>query len=98
MPFKPDERNAEGIPAMPSHPGHPSTFAPAPNRRSASAMSGGLAAGPEESAQHGQVIHYYFPIEVDVLGALHEVEIQRIARFVYDELITALQSQVPGVQ
>lgn len=96
MPFQPDERDTEGIPGMPSLP--TATFAPAPYSQPASAMSGGLAASPEESAQQGQVINYYFPIEVDVLGALDEVEVQRIARYVYDELITALQSQVPRVE
>ncbi|HLG76401.1 MAG TPA: hypothetical protein VKX46_08295 [Ktedonobacteraceae bacterium] len=96
IPFKPDERGQQSIPEMHSFP--PATFAPAPYSQPASTMSGGQAASSEESAQQGQVINYYFPIEVDVLGALDEAEVQRIARYVYDELLTALQSQIPRVE
>ena len=44
-----------------------------------------------------QVINYYFPVEIEVVGTLSNVEMQRVAEFVYDELTTALQSQQPLV-
>lgn len=94
--FNPDERDQEGIPGMPSLP--PATFAHTPYSQPVSAMSEELASSPEESSQQGQVINYYFPIEVDVLGALDEVDVQRIAHYIYDELITAIQSQVPRME
>ena len=50
-----------------------------------------------EEMQPGQVINYYFPVEVEVVGTLSDVEMQRGAQFVYDELTAALQSQQPLV-
>lgn len=49
----------------------------------------------EESVQQGQVINYYFPVEVEVIGRLDEVEMERVAQYVYDELMTALQNHTP---
>lgn len=49
----------------------------------------------EESVQQGQVINYYFPVEIEVIGRLDEVAMERVAQYVYDELLTALQNQTP---
>ena|SRR4051794_25492808 len=40
-----------------------------------------------------QVINYYFPIEVEVIGSLSYADLQSIAQYVYKELDTALQNQ-----
>ncbi len=45
-------------------------------------------------ATAGQVINYYFPVEVEVTGDLTDEQLQRIAQFVFDELETALRSQI----
>jgi hypothetical protein len=46
----------------------------------------------EDNTPQGQIINYYFPIEVEVIGTLNESHMQQVAEYVYDELITALQS------
>jgi len=40
-----------------------------------------------------QVINYYFPAEVEVIGSLSYADIQYIARHIYDELDAALRNQ-----
>jgi hypothetical protein len=40
----------------------------------------------------GQVINYYFPIEVEVVGMLTEAQVQRVAEHVFGELSAALRS------
>jgi len=47
---------------------------------------------PPEAAS-GPVIHYHFPIEVEVVGTLGEQHLRRVARHVYEELGTALRSR-----
>jgi hypothetical protein len=42
----------------------------------------------------GQVIHYHFPIEIEVVGTLGEEHVRRVARHVYEELGAALRSRV----
>lgn len=39
----------------------------------------------------GQVIHYYFPVEIVVVGTLGDAEMKRVAEYVYDEISTTLQ-------
>ncbi len=46
----------------------------------------------QDNTPQGQVINYYFPIEVEIIGTLNESHMQQVAEYVYDELITALQS------
>jgi hypothetical protein len=46
----------------------------------------------QEEAQQGQVINYYFPIEVEVIGSLNESHMQLVAEYIYNELTIALQS------
>ena len=46
----------------------------------------------QERGQQGQVINYYFPIEVEVIGTLNESHMQLVAQYIYDELSIALQS------
>ena len=43
--------------------------------------------------QSNQVVNYYFPVEVEIVGTLSNSEVQRVAQYVYDELISALLSQ-----
>ena len=47
---------------------------------------------PASEGLAGQVINYYFPIEVEVVGALSTEQVQRVAAFVYAELRTELDS------
>lgn len=46
-----------------------------------------------EEMQGDQVINYYFPVEVEIVGTLGNSEMQRVAQYVYDELTSALLSQ-----
>ena len=41
----------------------------------------------------GQVINYYFPIEVVVMGMLSDADMKYVAEYVYGELTTALNGQ-----
>jgi hypothetical protein len=43
-------------------------------------------------AQAGQVVNYYFPIEIEVVGALSDIHLERIADRVFTQLDTALRS------
>jgi hypothetical protein len=43
-------------------------------------------------ARAGQVINYYFPVEVEVLGSLSPEQLQRVAAYVYADLRTELES------
>ena len=43
--------------------------------------------------QGNQVINYYFPVEVEIVGTLSNSEMQRVAQYVYEELTSALLSQ-----
>jgi hypothetical protein len=43
-------------------------------------------------AQAGQVVNYYFPIEIEVVGALSDIHLERIADHVFTQLDTALRS------
>ena len=52
-----------------------------------------LISADSEGMQGGQVINYYFPVEVELVGSLSNVEMQRVAQYVYDELTSALLSQ-----
>jgi hypothetical protein len=47
-----------------------------------------------EGGSAGQVINYYFPVEVEIVGQLSEPEVERIAQAVFDELETALRNLV----
>lgn len=40
-----------------------------------------------------QVINYYFPIEIEVVGTLSDAKLQRIVDFVSDAMTTALESR-----
>ena len=46
-----------------------------------------------DGMQQGQVINYYFPVEVEVVGTLSNVEMERVAQYMYDQLNNALLSQ-----
>jgi len=47
----------------------------------------------DEPAPAMQVINYYFPVEIEVVGSLSTTEMVRLAEYVYDELTDALQSR-----
>jgi hypothetical protein len=52
------------------------------------------SAGSDVTGMHDkQVINYYFPVEVEVIGSLSYADIQSIARHIYDELDAALRNQ-----
>lgn len=40
-----------------------------------------------------QVINYYFPVEIEIVGALGDSEMTQMAEYIYDELTDALQSR-----
>ena len=48
--------------------------------------------GPETGA--GLTLHYHFPVEVEVIGRPDEVQSRALAAYVFDQLQTALASQV----
>jgi hypothetical protein len=52
-----------------------------------------LITSDSEGMQGNQVINYYFPVEVEIVGTLSNSEMQRVAQYVYDELTSALLSQ-----
>lgn len=47
-----------------------------------------------EDNYEAQVINYHFPVEIEVIGDLNEAQLQRVAQYVFDELETALHSQI----
>ena len=47
-----------------------------------------------QGMSNGQVINFYFPVEVEIVGELGEAEMQRISRYVFEELVTALNSRI----
>ncbi|MFC8509916.1 hypothetical protein ACFU3J_09885 [Streptomyces sp. NPDC057411] len=55
------------------------------------------APGSEAVVSHrgdaGQVVHYHFPVEVEVVGTLQEHHVRRIAAHVFDELDRELGSR-----
>ncbi len=55
--------------------------------------SDALISSDSEGMRGNQVINYYFPVEVELVGSLSNVEMQRVAQYVYDELTSALLSQ-----
>lgn len=42
----------------------------------------------------GPVINYYFPVEIEVIGALSDAQLSLVADYVCDALNTALRSRV----
>ncbi|MGW3105320.1 hypothetical protein [Streptomyces sp. NPDC001100] len=40
------------------------------------------------------VIHYYFPVQVEVVGTLPDTEIQRVACYVFDQLDRELATRI----
>lgn len=44
-------------------------------------------------AHAGQVVNYYFPIEVQVIGAPSRETLRQLAEFVYDELLSAFNAR-----
>jgi hypothetical protein len=45
-----------------------------------------------DAERAGEVVNFYFPVEIEVVGELGEAQVQAIAQYVYDELETALGS------
>jgi len=104
MPFDTDEQNTGNMGGMSNvSPAHEPTLIAVPafqmdgqagrtgTTRKQAPLSTEIGA-MEDSTPQGQVINYYFPIEVEVIGTLNESHMQQVAEYVYDELITALQS------
>jgi hypothetical protein len=97
MDLEPDKRDAGGMSGMPSNEG-PETIM-VPGSQMSEYLASMISKGREQtstredlSMHQGQIINYYFPVEVEVVGRLSHVEVQRIAQYVYDELTIALQS------
>ncbi len=42
----------------------------------------------------GMVINYYFPVEIEVIGALTDEQIRLVAEYVFDELTRELSSRM----
>lgn len=40
------------------------------------------------------VIHYYFPVQVEVVGTLPDTEVQRVAGYVFDQLDRELATRI----
>jgi len=46
-----------------------------------------------EETEAGQVIHFYFPVEVVIVGTLSEPQVDQLRDRIFTELDSALQSQ-----
>jgi hypothetical protein len=46
------------------------------------------------SAHDTTVVHYYFPVRVEVVGTLPEAEVQRVAGYVFDQLDRELTTRI----
>lgn len=53
---------------------------------------GSEAAITPDVERTGQVVNYYFPIEVEIVGELSESQLRAAADYVYEDLDTALGS------
>ncbi|MFS8197508.1 hypothetical protein ACLVWQ_02355 [Streptomyces sp. CWNU-52B] len=53
----------------------------------------GSAAAVSHRSDAGQVVHYHFPVEVEVVGTLQEHHVRRIAAHVFEELDRELGSR-----
>jgi len=42
----------------------------------------------------GTVINYYFPVEIEIIGALSDEQIRRVSDYVFDELTRELASRM----
>lgn len=42
----------------------------------------------------GQIIHYHFPVEIEIIGELGESQIRRVADQLYRELNDAIDSKI----
>jgi hypothetical protein len=40
------------------------------------------------------VINYYFPVRIEVVGALGDAEVQRVANYVFDEMDRELTTRI----
>lgn len=60
---------------------------PAPD--SEARIADGAGAAGEE-----QVINYYFPIEIEIVGTLSDEQVRRVAEFVFDTLANELDSRI----
>ena len=47
-----------------------------------------------DSRADGPVINYYFPVEIEVIGALSEEQIRRVTEYVFSELTRELASRM----
>jgi len=43
---------------------------------------------------NGVVINYYFPVEIEVIGALSDEQIRSVTEYVFDELSRELDSRI----
>jgi len=43
---------------------------------------------------NGVVINYYFPVEIEVIGALNDEQIRSVTEYVFDELSRELDSRM----
>jgi hypothetical protein len=41
----------------------------------------------------GQVINYYFPVQIEIVGTLNEQQLKRVAEYMYADLHTELDSR-----
>ncbi|WP_043686929.1 hypothetical protein [Streptomyces xylophagus] len=47
-----------------------------------------------EPEDESGVIHYYFPVQVEVVGTLPDTEVQRVAGYVFDQLDRELATRI----
>ena len=48
----------------------------------------------QDRHEDGPVVNYYFPVRVEVVGTLSDVEVQRIAERVFGELDQELTTRI----
>ena len=56
-------------------------------------MTGEDTAGTDMAAEE-TVINYYFPVRIEVVGALSDTEVQRVAEHVFGELDRELATRI----
>jgi hypothetical protein len=52
-----------------------------------------VIAPENETTSAGQVINYYFPVQIEIVGTLNERQLKRVAEYVYADLHTELDSR-----
>jgi hypothetical protein len=53
-----------------------------------------ISSGMQHEGEFGQIINYYFPVEIEIVGSLGQGEVERVAQYVFDALEAELSSRI----